>query len=312
MGASHHHHPAGGHSAHSATGNLKLAFFLNLGFTLIEFIGGILTNSTAILADAIHDLGDSFALGQAWYFESLSRKGRTNTYTYGYRRFTLLGALLSALLLLLSSLFILSEALPRLLEPEAAHPQGMLLLALLGIVVNGLAMLRLSRSEGANIRVVALHLLEDVLGWVAILIVAVVLMFWDLPFLDPLLAILITLYILVNVIKQLKQLLPVFLQASPASVDLDELEKQLLSVDQVASVHHLHLWSLDGEQQVLSAHLVTAEALDATAYETLKKRLREVIDGYPVQHSTLEIEWPEEICRLEVAEAVTRSSPRSH
>lgn len=292
---SHDHHLHDHH--HSAVGNLKLAFFLNLGFTVIEFIGGLWTNSTAILADAIHDLGDSFALAQAWYFESIAAKGSTPTYTYGYRRFTLLGAVISALLLLISSFYVLSEAIPRIMEPEHSNAQGMVVLALIGVTVNALAMLRLSKGKSANIRIVALHLLEDVLGWVAILVVAIILLFKDIHILDPILATLITLYILTNVVKQLKAIVPVLLQAVPASTDLYDIEDQLKNLEHVASVHHLHIWSLDGEHTILTAHIVSEKALNADEYALLKKRLRQIIDANGIYHSTLEIELPEEICR---------------
>jgi len=284
---------------HSAVSNLKLAFFLNLGFTVVEFIGGLWTNSTAILADAVHDLGDSFALAQAWYFESLSAKGATQTYTYGYRRFTLLGAVISALMLLVSSFYVLSEAIPRIIEPEHSNAQGMALLALLGVSVNAFAMLRLSKGKGANIRVVALHLLEDVLGWVAILVVAIILMFKDIHILDPILATLITIYILTNIVRQLKGIVPVFLQASPASTDIAGIEKQLDNMELVDSVHHLHVWSLDGEHTVLTVHIVTERILNPDEYALLKQRFRQIIDTHGIYHSTLEIEWPDESCRLE-------------
>jgi cobalt-zinc-cadmium efflux system protein len=287
---------------HTAIDNLKLAFFLNLGFTLIEFIGGLLTNSTAILADAVHDLGDSFALAQAWYFESFSEKKGTATYTYGYRRFTLLGAVVSALMILASSLYVLSEAVPRIIEPEHSNAQGMVILAIFGVAVNGFAMFRLAKGEGANIRVVALHLLEDVLGWVAVLMVAIVLVFTDMHVLDPILAVLITLYILTNVVKQLKSIVPVFLQAAPDMADVAEIERQIEDMELVGSVHHLHVWSLDGERAVLTAHVVSERVLSPDEYAALKQRFTGIVKKYGIYHSTIEIEWPEESCRIETNE----------
>jgi len=290
MSHDHHHH-------HDAVSNLKLAFFLNLGFTVIEFVGGIFTNSTAIIADAIHDFGDSFALAQAWYFESISEKSATRTYTYGYRRFTLLGALISSLLLLVSSFYVLAEAIPRILEPQHSNAQGMVVLALFGVAVNAFAMLRLAKGSSANIRIVALHLLEDVLGWVAILVVATILLFKDVHILDPILATLITIYILANVIKQLKGIVPVFLQASPPSTDVADIEKQLQTLDFVDSIHHMHIWSLDGEHSVLSAHIVADRTLSPIEYAALKSSFRKIIDENGIYHSTLEIELPDESCR---------------
>ena len=292
MGHDHHHH------SHAALKNIKIAFFLNLGFTIVELIGGFLTNSTAILADAIHDMGDSFALGQAWYFESLSKKKGSVSYTYGYRRFTLLGALISALLLVASSFFVLYQAVPRIMDPQPSHAQGMAALAIMGIAVNGFAMLRLARGESANIRVVALHLLEDVLGWFAVLVVAIVLMFKEINILDPILAVLITLYILANTVKHLKGIIPVFLQAAPVGVDVVALERQLAAMELVDSVHHMHIWSLDGDHDVLTAHLVTERPLLIDEYADLKQRLKKVVEQNGIHHSTLEIEWHDEGCRI--------------
>lgn len=287
------------HDHHTPVSNLKLVFFLNAGFALVEFVGGLWTNSTAIMADAIHDLGDSFALAQAWYFETLSSRGATAAYTYGYRRFSLLGAVVSAFLLLGSCVYVVSEAVPRIADPERSDAAGMVALAVVGVAVNGFAALRMRGSSGANARVIALHLLEDVLGWVAVLVVAVVLLFTDLHVLDPILAVLIAVWVLVNVVRRLRAIAPVFLQAAPADVDAARIERALLDLERVASVHHLHVWSLDGERTVLSAHVVTDGVLDAEAYAALKRRLRDVLADDPVDHSTFEVEWPDEACRLD-------------
>lgn len=287
------------HLHHSSSAkNIKSAFFLNLGFTIIEIVGGILTNSTAIMADAVHDLGDSIALGQAWYFESISHKQGSRSYTYGLRRFSLLGALLSTILLLISSLYILSEAVPRLINPEHSNAEGMMFLAIIGMAVNGYAMLKLSGEKGVNARTVGLHLLEDVLGWVAVFIVAVILLFKDIPVLDPILAILITLYILTNVMKNLKSTLAIFLQAAPGNINIDVIKKKIGDIDHVDSVHHVHLWSLDGENAVFSAHLLADKNLSPVQYAELKQKVKELIMDYGLYHSTVEIELPEEGCRM--------------
>lgn len=288
------------HSAHlpDSTADIRLAFFLNLSFTVIELIGGVLTNSTAIIADAIHDMGDSIALGQAWYFESLTKSRGSKRYTYGYRRFTLLGALISIVILLFSSIYVLTEAIPRVIAPEQANAQGMLLLAVLGVAVNGFAVLRLSANKGVNSQVVMLHLLEDALGWVAILIVALILLFKDVPVLDPILAILITLYILYGVIKNLKRTVKLLLQATPEGLDIDSLELELQNVSLIKRVHHTHVWSLDGEYHVLTAHLVTEHPLSASEYKNVKQTTGEIVARYGFFHSTIEVEWPEEVCRI--------------
>ncbi len=288
----HHHH---------ASGNIKLAFFLNLGFAGIEIVGGIVTGSTAILADAVHDLGDSFALGQAWYFEKVSLGKSNPRYSYGYKRFSLLGALISTIVLLTSSLFILAQAIPRIFAPHHPDAGGMILLALVGVTVNGFAMARLSKDKGMNSRVVALHLLEDVLGWVAVLVVAVILYFWDVPVLDPVLAVLITLYIFGGVVKNLRAMLPVFLQAVPPELDLAVITREIEQLQHIHAVHHAHIWSLDGVHSVFTAHLELNILLDVEAYRQLKDDIRKLVERHGLYHSTVEIEYPGEACRNTVS-----------
>ena len=172
--------------------NIGYAFFLNFGFTIIEIIGGFLTNSVAILTDAVHDFGDSISLGLAWYLQKVSKKGSDHKYSYGYKRFSLLGAIINSVILLVGSVFILSETIPRILEPQTPDVKGMFILAILGIIVNGAAVIRLRTGNTINEKVVSLHLWEDVLGWVAILIGSVMMYFFDIPIIDPILSILIS------------------------------------------------------------------------------------------------------------------------
>ena len=299
----HHHDHHHGHHHHHASGNIKLAFFLNLGFASIEIIGGVLTGSTAILANAVHDLGDSFALGQAWYFEKVSLGKSNPRYSYGYKRFSLLGALISTVVLLTSSLVILAQAIPRIFEAHHPDAGGMILLAVVGVSVNGFAMTRLSKDKGMNSRVVALHLLEDVLGWVAVLVVAVILYFFDVPVLDPVLAVLITLYILGGVIKNLRAMLPVFLQAVPPELDLAVITREIEHLQHIHAVHHAHIWSLDGEHSVFTAHLELNIQLDVEAYMKLKEEIRMLVERYGLFHSTVEIEYPGEACRNRISES---------
>jgi cobalt-zinc-cadmium efflux system protein len=240
MGHSHTHH----HES-TSSGNLRLAFFLNLAFTILEIVGGLWTNSLAILSDAVHDLGDSLSLGLAWYLDRYSHRDRDERFSYGYRRFSLLGALINTVVLLAGSVVILSQAIPRLMDPQEPFAPGMVLIAIVGIVVNGTAVLKLRSEASLNARVVALHLLEDVLGWVAVLAVAITLVFFDLYFLDPLLSIGISIYIVINVAKNLRETLGLFLQAVPGGVNIGQLETELAAVEHVCSVHHTHVWSLD-------------------------------------------------------------------
>lgn len=279
---------------HAQTGNIRLAFLLNLGFTLFEIVGGLYTNSLAILSDALHDLGDSFSLGLSWYLERHSHKASDARYSYGYRRFSLLAALINTIVLVSGSVFILSEAIPRLLHPQPANAPGMVFLALVGIAVNGLAVLRLKGSQSLNAQLIAWHLLEDVLGWVAVLIVSISLLFTDLYILDPLLSILISLYVLYNVMRSLRKTLRLFLQAVPDAIDLPTVEHALLEIPLVQSVHHTHIWSLDGERHVLTTHLVMDPGASKEEFIRVKQAAAEVAAGMRLEHATIEVEFDQD------------------
>ena len=181
---SHHH----SHSNGTNIANIKIAFFLNLFFTVFEIIGGYLTNSVAIAADALHDFGDSLSLGLSWFLEKYSLKGRSQKFSYGYRRFSLLSALINSLVLIIGSAFVLWHTIPRLFHPQSVNVKGMLLLAIGGILINGIAVLKIrNKNNSLNEKTVSWHLLEDVLGWVAVLIISIVNSFKEIAILDPLL-----------------------------------------------------------------------------------------------------------------------------
>lgn len=295
----HGHSHSHGHHHHHDIDSSKIgwAFFLNAGFTLIEFIGGVLTNSTAIMADAVHDLGDSLAIGFAWILSKLSGKSANAVYSYGYRRFSLLGALINGLILLVGSIWVLSEAIPKLFEPQMPVVEGMLGLAVLGIAVNGYAAYKLSSGKTLNEKVLNWHLIEDVLGWVAVLIVSITLMFVEWPILDPLLSIVFTLFILFNVSKTLYATVKLFLQASPDEQLYQTIHRQLSSLSDIGDVHHLHLWSLDGEKHVLTAHLVIENAISCERQIELKQEISNRLEAFELAHTTIEFELLGEPCR---------------
>ena len=283
--------------SHGSNNRIGWAFFLNVTFTIIEFIGGILTNSTAIMADAVHDLGDSLSIGFAWFLSKVSEKGSNSEFTYGYRRLSLFGALINGLVLIIGSVWVLTEAIPKLLQPEMPIVEGMIALAVFGVLVNGFAAYKLSKGKTLNERVLNWHLLEDVLGWVAVLIVSIVLLFVDWPILDPALSILFTLYILINVAKNLWHTIRLFLQAIPDKELSKSVYKTLIELKEVDSIHHLHLWSLDGEHHVLTAHLALQEALSTQQQLELKKSIAERLSKFNLEHTTIELEMTNEPCR---------------
>ena len=263
------------------------------------------------MSDALHDLGDSVSLGLAWYLESKSNKSASNRYTYGYRRLSLLGALINTIILIVGSLIILAHAVPRILNPEETNAQGMLLFAILGMAVNGLAAFRLSRSESMNARVATWHLLEDALGWLAVLVVSIILLFVDLFILDPILSVLITLYILYNVLKNLKKTLALFLQAVPDAIDVPQLESELTHIPHVVSTHHTHVWSLDGHDHVLTTHVVVESGLDRKMVCDIKEQIRQIITDKSFEHITIDIEYEDEPCIMAVPKGLPLDALRS-
>jgi cobalt-zinc-cadmium efflux system protein len=278
--------------------NFTLAFWLNTAFAILEVAGGLYTNSVAILSDALHDFGDSLSLGLAYYFQRKSLKKRDHYFSYGYKRFSLLGAFINSLVLIVGSAFVIQVAIERLSRPEQPNARGMLVLAMIGIVVNAIAMLRLRSGESINERVVALHFLEDVLGWVAVLIGSIVMMLANVPILDPLLSILIAGFILFNVYKNLREAFQIILQGIPENVDIDEILKKIKSLPGISDVHDVHTWSMDGHYNIMTLHLVVKTATRQPEVEKLKQEVRHQLQHLNIQHITVETEFEDQACEL--------------
>lgn len=283
----HHHH----HDAESgSTKNLAFAFVLNAFFALVELVGGYLTNSVSITSDAIHDFGDSLSLGLALYFHKKSAQKSDAKYTYGYKRFSLIGAFINSIVLIVGSVFVIREAIERIAVPVQPDAKGMIWLAVLGIVVNGAAVFRLKKGSSINERVISLHFIEDVLGWVAVLTGAVIMQFYDVPVLDPILSLGIACYILYNVYGNIKATIGIVLQGFPSGLNRDKITALFLSNPQVLSVHDLHVWSLDGNYHVLSAHVVLKQNELLAGIEPLKQKIKHDMLHEGINHCTLEFE----------------------
>lgn len=272
-------------SKENSTKNIRTAFFLNLAFAFVELIGGIITNSVAILSDAVHDFGDSISLAIAWALQKKSNKAKDDKYSYGYKRFSLLSSVILSGILLVGSILILVEAIGRLFNPQEVNAQGMLWLSILGIIVNGLAALSVKRGKTLNERAVFLHIMEDVLGWIGVLVISIVMIFANLPILDPILSISITIWVLYNVYKNLKATFNILLQAFPKNVDVKKLTKEIEAIDNVISIHDLHIWTQDGNSHVMTLHIVAEKN-----YETIKLKVREMVKAYNIDHVTIELE----------------------
>lgn len=273
------------------------AFALNLGFAIVEFIGGILTNSLAITSDAVHDLGDAGAIGIAWILEKKSKKKSDKDFSYGYRRLSVMAALITGVILFVGSCLIMAQAIPRLFQPETPHVDGMIGLAILGLSVNGFAAFRMSQGASLSERMILLHLLEDVLGWAVILVGAIVMRFVDLPILDPIMALAVAIWVLWNAFHNLKETMKVFLQATPTGVAMDDVQNTIKGFSLVKDIHHTHLWTIDGLHHILTAHIVVQEKSSTDEIHRLKVDLKKkLFEQYHIQEATIEIEWPSEKC----------------
>ncbi|MFH1120163.1 MAG: cation diffusion facilitator family transporter [Bacteroidota bacterium] len=283
---------------HHEQGNLVAAFFLNASFTIIEIAGGIFTNSIAIISDAVHDLGDTFSLGLAWYAERLARRKPDSRYTYGYKRFPVLAAMVNSVFLLAASAFVFTQAIPLLMHPGKVNETGMIWLAILGIVFNGAAVLKLKGGKSLNQRVVRLHLLEDTLGWIAVLAGAIVMKLTGLGWIDPVMGVLIALFIIYNASKNLRDTLRIFLQAIPEINNRQALEKSLLSIPGVESFHDVRTWTIDGIIHVYTLHIVTRPGVFSAEYPAIKEMVRKQLASYGFGYVTIEIDSYDEFCRL--------------
>ncbi|HUP13388.1 MAG TPA: cation diffusion facilitator family transporter [Niastella sp.] len=293
---SHHHH-------HSHTKGLSVAFWLNLLFSIIEVAGGIFTNSTAIIADAFHDFMDALTIGAAVWLEKVSAKKRTAKFTYGYKRFSLLAALGMSVFILVGAVLMCVAAVRSFYHPEPVNSSGMLWIAVLGIAINGIAFWRMRKehdhhhedgySHSHNSRAVMLHLLEDVLGWVAVLIGAVVIYFTGWYWIDGVLALAIAVFIGYNATKNLIGTVSVLLQSVPEAVDVEKLCNELSHIEGVDNIHDLHVWSLDGSYNVATLHAVVQSSKDEIFIAIIK-----VLKKYHIQHPTIQFETSMDKCGL--------------
>ena len=295
-----HAHSATGHDhAHQhiphSTRGLKLAFFLNLFFTVTEAVGGLWTDSVAVLTDALHDLGDCAVLGAAWYLQHIATRGRDDEYSYGYGRYSMLGGWLAAGMLMIGSLAMFALAIPRLLEPELPHTQGMIVLAVFGLVMHALAAWLLHRGSSLNERGIYLHLLDDILGWAAVLIGALVIHFTGFARIDPILSMGISVIIFYNALRTLRSGTRILMQAQPSGIDDQAIHDRLVSLPGVRDVHDQHTWTLDGSFVIHTVHLVITSTSMEEAIAT-KERARETLHDMGIDHATIELELIDSNC----------------
>ena len=277
----HHHHK-------KASDNLAFVFLWNLTFNIIVIIGGLATNSMAILADCIHDMSDTFSMAIAWILEHVAQKGATDKFSYGYQRFSILGAVITSTFVIVMAFFILSEAIPRLFSPEGVDAEGMLIIGIIGLVFKTISVWRLHGGETFNEKAIFYHLLGDIFEWVAILILSVILIFWqDISYLDPFVSIAIAVWLIFNLGRTLYKSLEVLLQKTPDNFDVEEFKQQILEIDGVNALDDFHIWSLDGIDSVMT---VKVDVDFGKNVENIKKEIYDISNKYHVVDITIELD----------------------
>ena len=277
------------HNHHDSSRNISIALLLNFSFAVLEVVLGLWANSLAILSNAMHDFGDSFSLGLAWYFERRSKRGGTEKYSYGFRRFSLLPVIINSTILLVGSSFIVYEAVLRLFNPVQSRTEGMIVFALVGMLINFAAYIRLRRGKGLNEQAASLHLLDDVLGLAAVLAIALAMRFTEIRVLDPLLSIGISLFVFWKLFSNIRKASLIFLQGVPAHIDLAAVKEAVMSVEGVLNVHDIHVWTLEGEMDIFTGHIVVEDELLHNPDEA-REKIKEALKSVHIEHSTLELE----------------------
>lgn len=272
--------------------NILGAFLLNMLFSIIELIGGILTNSIAIISDAIHDFGDALSIGISYFLEKKSNKKPDHKYTYGYARYSILGALITTCILIVGSLLVIIGAFKRLINPVAINYDGMILLALIGTIINYAAVHLTKNGVSLNQKAVNLHMIEDVLGWLAVLIGSIIMKFTNISIIDSIMSVGVSIFILIHSFKNLKSIIDLFLEKIPSSISIENVMKKIKAIDGVIDVHHIHIWSIDGINNYATMHVVT----NKNDYKIIKQLVREELKLIEINHATIEIETKDEIC----------------
>ena len=288
--------------------NILTAFILNISFSILELLGGIFTNSISIMSDAVHDFGDALSIGISLILEKISKKKPDEKYTYGYARYSVLGALITTIVLTVGSIFVILGGINRILNPVTINYNGMIIFAIFGVVINFLAAYFTREGDSINQKAVNLHMLEDVLGWVVVLIGSILMKFTNISLVDSIISIGIAIFILINAFKNLKDILDLFLEKTPKDISVEEIKKHLLEMKEILDVHHIHIWSMDGVTNYSTMHIVTEE----NNAKELKKKIRKEMNELGISHTTIEIENKNDDCEEKECKVKTNKEAYHH
>lgn len=293
--------------------NIFIAFILNLSFSIIEFIGGLFTNSISIISDSIHDFGDAITIAISWALEKKSKQKPNNKYTFGYTRYSVLGAFITSTVLLIGSVIVIYNGITRIINPVEVNYHGMIIFAILGLVANGIGAFVTSHGEKLNEKAVSLHLLEDLLGWIAVLVTSIIMKMFDISILDPILSIGITMYILFHVVQNYIKIFSIFLQKAPDNIDAEQIINKIKLRNRIIKdIHHVHLWSLDELNICMSCHVVMPSKAEMFDIMRIKHIIKHEMIQYNITHITIEIEYEDEECEDIICSVYNNNQIHSH
>ena len=291
--------------------NILIAFVLNISFSIFELVGGIFTNSISIISDAVHDFGDALSIGFSFVLEKISKKKPNEKYTYGYIRYSVLGAFITTIVLTLGSILVIVGGICRILNPETINYNGMIIFAIFGVVINFLAAYYTKDGDSLNKKAVNLHMLEDVLGWVVVLIGSILMKFTDISLIDSIMSIGIAIFILLNTFKNLKNILDLFLEKTPSNISIEKIKFHISKIKGIKGIHHIHIWSMDGVNNYSTMHVIT----DIKNTNEIKKLIKKEMAELGISHTTIEIENSNDHCEeinCKVEEKVSHDHNNAH
>lgn len=308
---------------------MKWALALNLFFSIFELIGGLWLQSMAIVSDALHDFGDALSLALGIWMEKKSQQSVDHRYSYGYRRFSLLASVFTGGILIAGSVFIFASSVERIFNPTPVNSLGMIFFAVLGVLVNAFAFRKIkeaghshghahghhhghhhehgsaqqcdhehSKHESTgHLRMWELHFIEDLVGWIIVLIGAVCIHLFQIFWLDPVLAMGLSIWMLWNVVKNLRGTVEILLQSTPSATLIPNIETFFGQQTELEGHHHLHVWSLDGQQHILTGHLVLKKNFTLEELGPFKTKMKaQLREKFRIKEATLEFEWEGEHC----------------
>lgn len=296
---SHHHHDHGhGHHHHAVdkdlpTYKLWVSILLNLAITLAQFIGGLVSNSLALLSDAAHNLNDTLSLGIALYARKIGQKKADSANTFGYKRAEVIGAFINLITLIIIAVVLIIEGVERFMNPVSIDGSIMLWVAVIGLAGNVATaiLLHSQRKENLNMKSAYLHILSDAFSSVGVILGGWLIVYYQWNWVDSVLTVAIGIYILFHSYHMLRESIDILMEATPGHISLPELENSLKKIDHVEDIHHVHIWNLNESQTLLECH-VRIDETNIQYIERIKKAIKDFLSSsYNIHHSTLEFEW---------------------